>query len=514
MLRHKPKQLSFHSTLYNKIPENHILKRIDSVVNFSFINKLLEESYCREFGRPAKEPEMMCKLLVLQHLYNLSDERVIEEASLNLAYMYFLGINPEDSLPNKSLLSKFRTQRLQESSLDEIITEIVRQCVDKGIIKGTSVSIDATHIEANTIKKTPERLMKHLARKIIKTYEEETNQALENLPELPEYKEIEDHNEAKAVMKEYLETVINTVEAQTILNDSECTKTKDSVNKAKEILNDPKFIGQKGIRSLIDEDARVGRKSKTQSFYGYKTEFVMTTEERIITSVITADGAAVDGSYAKEMLKQTQETGIKIKEVYGDKAYFRKPILDGIQSIKAKAYIPVSSSVYKIDDSEFSYNKDADEWHCSQGNITIKKKYFKVKNKTGKREGYKYYFDIKQCKSCPKHDECAKKSARRILVIGLNTTDFYEVSQLQKTDEFKEKYKKRASIEGKNAELKRFHGLCRARGYGLLSVSRQSKLAAIAVNIKRIAAMLSSFFGIFIEKFLIIRDISVFLIII
>ncbi len=67
--------------------------------------------------------------------------------------MYFIGINPEDSLPDKSLLSKFRTQRLGESTLDDIITEIVRQCVEKGILEGKSVSIDATHIEANTIKK-------------------------------------------------------------------------------------------------------------------------------------------------------------------------------------------------------------------------------------------------------------------------------------------------------------------------------------------------------------------------
>jgi len=159
------KQMSLHSLLYNKIPENHILKIIISVVDFSFINKLLKDSYCKNFGRPAKEPELMCKLLFLQHLYNLSDEKVIEEANLNLAFMYFLGINPEDELPDKSLLSKFRTLRLKESTLDDIITEIVRQCVEKDIIKGTGVSIDATHIEANIIKKTPERLMKHLARK-------------------------------------------------------------------------------------------------------------------------------------------------------------------------------------------------------------------------------------------------------------------------------------------------------------------------------------------------------------
>ena len=76
------------------------------MVDFSFNNKLLKDSYCKNFGRPAKEPELMCKLLFLQQLYNLSDEKVIEEANLNLAFMYFLGINPEDELPDKSLLSK------------------------------------------------------------------------------------------------------------------------------------------------------------------------------------------------------------------------------------------------------------------------------------------------------------------------------------------------------------------------------------------------------------------------
>ncbi len=179
MLRQEPKQMSFHTDLYNKIPENHMLKKVARVVDFSFINELLEDTYCKNFGRPAKEPEMMCKLLFLQYIYDISDERMETEGNLNLAYLYFIGLNPEDTLPDKSLLSKFRTHRVGESTLDEIIKEIVRQCVEKGIIECKTVSIDATHIKANTVKKTPERLMKHLAREIIHTYEEETGQPLE-----------------------------------------------------------------------------------------------------------------------------------------------------------------------------------------------------------------------------------------------------------------------------------------------------------------------------------------------
>ena len=56
MLReNKERQNSFYSVLYEKIPESHILKQIDKAVDFSFINDLLESSYCKNFGRPAKE---------------------------------------------------------------------------------------------------------------------------------------------------------------------------------------------------------------------------------------------------------------------------------------------------------------------------------------------------------------------------------------------------------------------------------------------------------------------------
>ena len=138
MLKFEAKQLNFYSQLYNKIPENHILKKINSAISLEFINDLLKDSYCSNFGRPAKEPEMMIRILILQYLYNLSDERIIEELQVNLAYMWFIGVNPDYVMPDSSLLCKFRKMRLKETTLDEVITEIVRQCVEKGIISQTN----------------------------------------------------------------------------------------------------------------------------------------------------------------------------------------------------------------------------------------------------------------------------------------------------------------------------------------------------------------------------------------
>ncbi len=135
MLRTKPHQLSFYSSLYHKIPKNHILKRINSAINLNFVNNALKDKYCSNFGRPAKEPEMMLRILIIQYLYNLSDEQVIDEINVNLAFMEFIGIEPEEDAPCSSLLSIFRTTKLDDVTLDSIITEIVRQCVEKGIIK-------------------------------------------------------------------------------------------------------------------------------------------------------------------------------------------------------------------------------------------------------------------------------------------------------------------------------------------------------------------------------------------
>lgn len=491
MLRKEPeRQQSFYCVLYDKIPESHILKKVSQAVDFSFINELLEGSYCKNFGRPAKEPEMMMKLLFLEYLYNLSDVKVIEEASLNLVYLWFLGLNPEDKLPNPSLLAKFRTQRLKDITLDDVISEIVRQCVEQGLIKGDSLTVDTTHIEANCTKKVPERIMKHLAKRIFKGLEIDNGQIPVTVDTaIPDYTQIEDHNQAKQTMKDYLEEVMESAAAYA------GESTAAAIEEAKEVLSDEKFLLQKGLRSLSDKDARVGSKSKTSQFYGYKTELTMTADERIITAADTHSGEYVDGKEFAPLLERTQNAGVKVHELYGDKAYFRKDILEMLEKQKIKGYIPVSASVYKIDEELFSYNKDSDQWFCFMGNYTVSCKKTVGGNGRGDRyDKLSYLFKKEQCINCPHRDICIGKSKgkARKLMVGTSAPLFYEKSQEQKLPEFQEKYKKRSAQEWKNGEMKRFHGMVRARGWGLRSVSTQVKLTVIAVNLKRIAALVNN----------------------
>jgi len=479
MLRKEAKQTNFYSILYHRIPDSHILKLINSAISFEFVNRTLESNYCKNFGRPAKEPEMMLRLLMLQGLYNLSDERVIEETKVNLAYLWFIGLNPDDELPHPSLLAKFRTMRLKDVQLDDIMTEIVRQCVERGIIKADNgIGVDTTHILANTTKKVPERIMKHLAKKIFKAMEKTDY-------EIPDYTQIADHKEAKRVMKAYLEEIMETADK----------RAEKEVSLSKDILESPLFMEQKGIRSIVDMDARVGYKSKTDSFFGYKMEYALTTDGRLITGVGVHNGAYVDGEDFERLYALTTNAGINIKAIYGDKAYFKKEILETAKKGNGKAYIPVNACTYRINEDLFRYNKDSDQWICVKGNMTVSKKgRTMILKDRGKTTFYEYSFEKEECIVCPLRLECIKSATTKMkkLRVGLNAGEYYEHSQWAKTEEFLTGYKKRSANEWKHAELKRFHGLARAKGYGLRSMTLQAKLTALAVNLKRIAALLSS----------------------
>lgn len=117
--------LSPYEKLYEIIiPKDHILRKIKEKIDFSFVNPMLKKQYCEHFGRPAKEPEMMFKLLFLKKLYDLSDERLVSAAQIDMAYKYFLDLDPEDSMIDSSLLTKFRKTRITEKpSIEASLTE-------------------------------------------------------------------------------------------------------------------------------------------------------------------------------------------------------------------------------------------------------------------------------------------------------------------------------------------------------------------------------------------------------
>jgi transposase len=140
-------QFSEHSSLYDLIiPKNNILRKINDLIDFSFIYDELLNKYCSTNGRMAESPVCMFKYLLLKIIYTVSDVDVVERSRYDMSFKYFLDMNPEDDVIDPSSLTKFRKLRLKDTDLSNLlINKTVTIAIEKGIIRSRSIIVDATH---------------------------------------------------------------------------------------------------------------------------------------------------------------------------------------------------------------------------------------------------------------------------------------------------------------------------------------------------------------------------------
>ena len=153
--------LSYYSDLYDCIiPKDHILRKINDLVDFSFVYEELESKYCLNNGRYAKNPILLFKYLFLKYFYNLSDQGVVERSRYDMSFKYFLGLSPEENVIHPSLLTKFRKQRLKdENLLDLLIAKSVEVAIEQGVLKGDAIIVDSTHTTARYHKITRRQML-------------------------------------------------------------------------------------------------------------------------------------------------------------------------------------------------------------------------------------------------------------------------------------------------------------------------------------------------------------------
>jgi len=137
-------------TLGGLIPPDHILRRLQAVIDFSFIDRLTEPLYSRT-GRPSVDPQVLVRMMVVGYLFGVTSERrLCQEVQLNLAYRWFCGLGLEDPVPDHSTFSKNRHGRFAERPLfREMFYEVVRQAMAHGLVSGFHLTVDATTVQAN-----------------------------------------------------------------------------------------------------------------------------------------------------------------------------------------------------------------------------------------------------------------------------------------------------------------------------------------------------------------------------
>ena len=152
LILQKEIQLSEFISLYAMIvPETNLLRKINDLIDFTFIHDELVNKYCHNNGRNAESPIRMFKYLLLKTIYTLSDVDVVERSRFDLSFKYFLDMTPEEGVINSSSLTKFRKLRLKDTDLlNLLISKTVSIALAKGIIRTKSIILDATHTHSKS----------------------------------------------------------------------------------------------------------------------------------------------------------------------------------------------------------------------------------------------------------------------------------------------------------------------------------------------------------------------------
>jgi len=475
-------QFSSYTGLYELIvPKDNLLRRINDLIDFSFIHEELLEKYCHNNGRTAESPIRMFKYLLLKTIYVISDVDVVERSRYDMSFKYFLEMCPEDEVINPSSLTKFRKLRLKDTDLlNLLINKTVSIALEKGIIRSKSIIVDATHSHSRSNPYSALEVLrersKHL-RKAVYAIDEDMG------------KRMPQKNDSNDLEKEldYCKELEKTIESEEVLR--EIPSVKEKLNLLKETVEDTR----EHYTLSKDPDARTGHKSADSSFFGYKTHLAM-SEERIITAAVVTSGEKGDGPELPKLVDISQANGILVEAVIGDAAYSGKENLSlqnklG-QRIKVVSKLnPSITQGFRKDEDKFDYNKDADMFVCPAGHLAIRKAR-QGKKGAGTNQTNTYYFDVEKCKVCPMKENCYKPGAKtKSYSVSIKSDLHQEQMDFQETEYYKEKAKLRYMIEAKNSELKNVHGYGRATSYGIQNMEMQGALTIFAVNLKRILTL-------------------------
>ena len=170
MLKRTSKQLSLFSSLEDMLSHEHLLFQLSNKINWESFENAFSPLYCSTNGRPAHPIRLMCGLLILKHLRNVSDEMVVFQWSENAYYQYFCGgleFMPKQPC-DASELVHFRN-RIGEEGMELILAESIRVNTDHDNEDHFDTAfIDSTVQEKNITYPTDAKLHKKIIKNVLK----------------------------------------------------------------------------------------------------------------------------------------------------------------------------------------------------------------------------------------------------------------------------------------------------------------------------------------------------------
>jgi len=449
-------QLKLHSvTIEDLVPANHLLRKVEQVVDFDFIYDAVRDLYSENNGRPSVDPVVLVKYLLVGFLYGIESERRIEqEIQVNMAYRWFLGLDIGERVPDHSTISQNRRRRFQGSGLiRRIFEQVVGQCAEKGLVDGKVILTDSTHVKANASAKSSIKIM----------VEQETTDYMRRL----------DEYEAKE--RQHLE------ESGAIKPQRKARGKKVPVMKEKTV-------------SITDPEAgMLHRPGKPQGAH-YLSHQSIDAAHGIIVDVAATPGNVNDSEpYLSRIEYMSTNMGFNIQTLGADSAYGTTLNFQALENMGIQLYTPGTSggTTYQVElkRENFSYDQEQDCFICPQG----KQLPLRSLERGNHNICRLYRADRADCQNCSLFSRCvAESNYSRSVRVNI----FEAASERQQSGGSKSERKhilklRQIWCEGTFAAQKARHNLRRLFRRGLEAAEDHCLLSATALNLKRMVQCLS-----------------------
>lgn len=432
-------------TLDQLVPADHLLRKIDRAIDFSFIHELTAPLYCADNGRPPLDPTLMFKALFVGYLFGVRSERqLVREIEVNVAYRWFLRLKLTDRVFDASTLSQNRRRRYQDESIAQgIFDRIVEQAIGHGLVDGTVLYTDSTHLKANANKGKYDLAMVAKSR------------------------------------ADYWADLDRAIEAERALHGQKPLKQKERQPVEKETKV-----------SRTDPDAGyMVRDGKPKGFF-YLDHRTVDAAHAIITDTHAMPANVHDSIvYLSRLDRQVERFGFQVGAVGLDAGYATPGIARGLEERAIRGVTgyrnPSPPKPGMMRKSAFAYERELDGYRCPQGQL--------LAYATTDRTGYRHYkSDPAICRDCPLLASCTSNAnATRLITrhVWQEARERNDVNRL--TSWGKAIYRRRKeTVERSFADAKQLHGHRYARFKSRTRVACQCLLAAAAQNIKKIALCL------------------------
>ncbi len=430
-------QLFYLFNLEKRIPERHLLRRINPIVGRilgEFRQKL--QPFYSEIGRPSIDPELMIRMLIVGYCYGIRFERRLrEEVALHLAYRWFCRLDLDDKVPDHSTFSANCHGRFRDSDLfRQVFEAVVRASMDAGLVKGEGFAVDASVIEADASRyhgKAPDEIDWSVP-------ERQTRAVAEFLGALDD----EDPDADRKV---------------------------------------PKVI------SPVDPCSAWTAKANKRVQFGYGLNYLIDIEYAVIVDVEATPARTYDEVTAtKTMIKRTEETlGLKPGRLVADTAYGTGKFLGWLVGTGITPHIPVWDKSDREDGtfsrSDFTFDRERSVYICPADKL------LKTTGNVGSDHMVRYRALKRECGACPLKPQCCPNAPSRDVKRNVNEDARDHARSFIGTPEFDRSRDERKKVEMRFAHLKTHHGFERMRLRGLSGARDEFHLAAIVQNLKTLA---------------------------